>query len=142
MKPSLIIILSALLMPSYAVANEKKEFTFSKRPSQMNIFIQTEAYKGAFKENVPLLQTLANTEMTLLKHSYDEIGRTSDAYKNDLCILLSKFVNESTEYLSYNLKYSEYEMEDLMESKKEEIYLLDKKFYDQYGYDCRSYWNK
>lgn len=142
MKPSFIIILLALLISSFVMASEKKEFTFSKRPSQMNIYIQTESHKGEFERNTSLIQTLANTEMTLLKHSYDEIGRTSDAYKNDLCILLSKFVNESTEYLSYNLKYSEYEMEDLMESKKEEIYLLDKKFYDQYGYDCRSYWNK
>lgn len=142
MKFRFIPILLILLTSSFTNANNKKEFTFSKMPSEFNIYIQTESYKGGFEGNTSLLQSFANTEMTKLKIKYDEIGRTSDAYKDELCVLLSNFFNESTEYLSYNLKYSEYEIEDLMESKKEQIYLLDKKFYDQYGYDCRSYWNK
>ena len=135
---SLIILLTAL----FTNASDKKEFTFSKIPSELNIHIKTESYKGGFEQNTSFLQSLANTEMTKLKIKYDEIGQTSDAYKDEVCVLLSKFINESTEYLSYNLKYSEYEMEDLMKSKKEEIYLLDKNFYDEFGYDCRTYWNK
>lgn len=142
MKFRFISTVLILLTCSSTNANNKKEFTFSGMPSESNIYIQTESYKEEFEGNKLHLQSFANTEMAKLKIKYDEIGRTSDAYKDELCGLLSKFVNESTEYLSHNLKYSEYEMEDLMESKKEEIYILDRKFYDEFGYDCRMYWNQ
>lgn len=132
-----------IALPSFHVhANYPKEFTFSKSATQFRIKIKEESNKIDYEKNKILLESFLSQELTLLKISYDEIGKHSEAYKNEYCLKGTISNDEIAEYIIKNIKYEDYEYEDYIKARNETILKTDKEMFENLGFDCRSYWKK